>query len=246
MSISPTPEDRTPSATATPRRRSRRFTQIAVATLGCAAVLSVAACGSSDDDSSTNAMEASAQFPPVDLSTIISQPASPKEKTEVLHLSSAEMIAATNSGQLGDDWLVPPTIKRMTDPGLEGAATFTFKIRDADKKIVGYGTEQEVWQLDEAGKPTYIWASPWALTFPGRGTLFLEQIEGGSKTPKTTKNADGSTTSRTTSGPLEGDLGRIVGGTGEFEGRTGTFYEEDTTNPKDSTVLVQLHLTYDD
>lgn len=242
--LEPVNEDR-------PRRRGRGRTHLRsaialVAVLGAAAVLSLSAYAWSDGGGK-GAHTPKVSHPPVDLSSVQGAPARPATRTEVFYTSSKpeDMIAATNSGQLPESWLVPQGIARFDDPGLKGGAAFMFKLRNAAGEAIGFGTEQETWVLDQSGAPTYVWTSPWVITLPGRGSLFIEQVEGGSPNPQRTTTPDGVTTSRTTSGPLSGDRGRIVGGTGEFSGRTGTFYELDITNTTDSVVTVELHLRYD-
>lgn len=156
------------------------------------------------------------------------RPATVKE--EVFHMHMDEIVMQTNWGNLGPAFRTPADVALLDDPALGGSAIFLFKLRDSSGNVVGYGSEQEVHQIDDKRNTKFVWATTWTLTLPGRGTLFLEQIESGAQMLDKIKFPEsgvwtGDISVQETVGPRADGRGRIVGGTGEFEGRAGSFVE---------------------
>ena len=96
------------------------------------------------------------------------------------------------------------------------------------------------------------WDTGWALAIAGRGMIFLEQIErSGGLGPRVIQPARASGKDwvgdwyiTTTVGPLPSGRGRIIGGTGEFAGISGSFVELDrlTRFSVDGNMEVALEL----
>jgi len=185
-----------------------------------------------------------------DLSSVLALPSPPKAREEVFYSHGGDgpegglgndIFAATTAGSPAI--LIPEDLASLDE--LPTGSMFMFKFRDSkDGPVTGYGVEQEMFVLNEAGE----WdggarPSDWIIHFPGRGALWLNANEGGGNIPDFTR-PDGSVVSHTTSGPLKNGRGVIVGGSGEFTNRTGTFYEYDIVEP-DGSFEVELHIVWD-
>ncbi|MGH7805345.1 MAG: hypothetical protein ACREQJ_13435 [Candidatus Binatia bacterium] len=131
----------------------------------------------------------------------------------------------------------PEGIPSLDDPNLASAFALIIKIRDAEDRVIGFGTELEV-ALPESrllfGRvmtDTY-----WTIVIPGRGTLFLHETEDNWNLvkdvylPMLTSGRDwsGEWINVNTIGPRDDWHGVVVGGTGEFAGKTGRFLEVGT------------------
>lgn len=152
----------------------------------------------------------------------------------------SDLFAATFGPGGPANW--PADLQSLT--GLPGAGMFPFLLRDASDKIIGFAVEMEMHPVAGGGNNTF--ASDWIVSIPGRGVLWLNSNDNtGSPTlPKFTR-PDGSSVVQSTTGPAKGgvandaeerafqNLGRgvIVGGSGEFAGRTGTWAEYDIKRP---------------
>lgn len=144
----------------------------------------------------------------------------------------ADTVAVTAGKFLGEGSRVPSGIQAFGEPAIEGGLADLQKIRNKTGEVVGFGIQMEVWTPDENGRPKPEFPTTWTLVLPGRGTLFLYEIEDPTKLFAKVTEAraapqpwTGRIDERTTTGPGPAGVGIIVGGTGEFEGRRGTFIE---------------------
>jgi|TARA_B100001964_G_C14094581_1_gene536401 hypothetical protein len=157
-------------------------------------------------------------------------------------------VAMANSGE----FIVPPTppgIPNFTEPAIQRGLAVLAKVRDGSGEVVGFASELEVFPDDGLERDDAAWDTHWTILLPGRGTVFLHQIE---CTPEsgpmimrpvmeTKKDWVGDVTFVTSVGPLANGRGRIAGGTGEFEEITGSFVEIARTTK--FTAAGEMHLT---
>ena len=162
----------------------------------------------------------------------------PEGKTlETFYLEvPGDLVAITHDGKKP----VPPypdDIPTFDDDSLRRGMALVATVRNADGDIVGFAVEQEEVTPDSSimqGRMRMY--TSWTLTLPGRGTVFLYEIEDGRNfareivIPALTGvrefHADGDPYYFvTTDGPNPDGTGQIVGGTGEFAGISGTFRE---------------------
>lgn len=145
-------------------------------------------------------------------------------------------ISVTHGGTVGLGTF-PPGIPPLSEPAIRNGLVIGLKFADADGNIIGFGSELEVFPEGQspAVEQEVCWQTGWAVVVPGRGMIFLDQIEhsGGlgpqviQKTKQSGEDWVGDWWITTTVGPLENGRGRIVGGTGEFADIRGEFVEID-------------------
>ena len=87
-----------------------------------------------------------------------------------------DVIAITYNGS-GFIAAVPPGILKLDDPGLENTVGILAKFRDKDGKIIGFGTQLELPTDTPDGDAGIERATDWILVLPGRGKLYLSEIE---------------------------------------------------------------------
>jgi len=165
-------------------------------------------------------------------------------------------IAATHNGQQPLA-AFPPGIGTLAEPALERSLAFLMKLSDASGRVVGFASELEVMSPDSSlvsGK--MVLATDWTLVLPGRGSIFLAQVEDASDFIKrvalpviaSRKDWEGDWKVVSTIGPRADGRGVIVGGSGEFEGVTGSFVEREHltkfTTDMQMTLTVELQLAY--
>jgi len=124
-------------------------------------------------------------------------------------------------------------------------------------EIVAFGTELEIAHPGSSfllGK--IMTHTLWSIVVPGRGALHLYQTENNWRLFKQVmlpmllsgKAFDGQFSGVNTLGPLDGYRGRVVGGTGDFAGITGSFIEIGTLRhltPEGSMEgLMELRVNY--
>ncbi len=133
--------------------------------------------------------------------------------------------------ELPADRLLPAQDVEFGAPGDRDVRAELFRIRDAEDRIVGLAGKL-------SGDPgTGVSVSDWTLAISGRGGLFLTQVNEHSLVLESTRIADsppglemhdgrglGSATTHPASGG-DSNGGRVLGGTGEFTGLTGTYDE---------------------
>lgn len=154
-----------------------------------------------------------------------------KEETFFTRLP-ADTVAVTAGKYLAPGTRVPADIQPFSEATIEGGLADLQKIRNKAGEVVGFGIQLETWEPDATGKPKPEFETTWTVVLPGRGTLFLYQTENPAILFSKVGEAraapqpwHGAIDERTTTGPGPGGVGIIVGGTGEFEGQTGTFIE---------------------
>ncbi|WP_374595352.1 hypothetical protein [Sphingosinicella sp.] len=128
----------------------------------------------------------------------------------------------------------PEGIAALAEPSLDNTLALICKLADAGGKVVGFASELEIFPADPSAVDT-SWPTAWTLAIPGRGMIYLHQIERSGRlvtdivgpTMATGKPWSGDWTVTTTVGPLPSGRGRIVGGSGEFADIAGSFVEVD-------------------
>ena len=161
----------------------------------------------------------------------------PGEKVLSFHANMARHAISITHGGIVGMGTFPPGIPPLSEPALRNGLILDLKFADADGNVVGFGSELEYFPEGHspAVEQDVRWQTGWAVVVPGRGMIFLEQIEhsGGlgpnviQKTRETGKDWVGDWWITTTVGPLENGRGRIVGGAGEFANIRGEFVEID-------------------
>ena len=163
-----------------------------------------------------------------------------------------QAIALTHSGHVGLGFF-PAGIPKFTEPGISRGLIANLKLADESGNVVGFASELELFpEASPAEVDDVRWETGWALALAGRGMIFLEQIEhSGGLGPRVIQPARASGKDwvgdwyiTTTVGPLSSGRGRIIGGTGEFSGITGSFVELDrlTRFSVDGNMEVALEL----
>jgi len=164
-------------------------------------------------------------------------------------------IFAGVTGSLG---IFPADIQPMT--GLPTGFAGLFVLRDASDTPVGFGTEMEMQPPPGTSPGRNTHASDWIASIPGRGVLFLNSNDNtGDPNLPTVTRPDGSVAFDVSTGPAPGKgrgaydgHGVIVGGSGEFAHRTGTWDEIDVHKPgypalgtTGTTFEFELHIHWD-
>ncbi len=212
-------------------------------------------------------------------SSVLALPSPPKTKEEVFYSHGTPVGATSvatvapavfgagsdifaGTGGTGGFPPFPADLQPLT--GLPaGAGMFLFRLRDANDNPIGFGVEQEMHPA--AGAPNNTFASDWIVSIPGRGVLWLNSNDntGSPDLPSFTR-PDGSTVIQSTTGPakapgsaatgeakafMNAGRGVIVGGSGEFANRTGTWAEYDIHKPgypaNLGTFEFEMHVFWD-
>jgi hypothetical protein len=162
-------------------------------------------------------------------------------------LGEGSDIFAVSTGGPGPSF--PADLQKLT--GLPQAAMIPFLLRDANDKVIGFAVEMEM-RAVPGTTTNNTFASDWIVSIPGRGVLWLNSNDNtGSPDLPITTLPDGTTVTDTTTGPAPGGNGRgvIVGGSGEFANRTGTWDELDIKRPGYPTQLgtfeFEMHVYWD-
>lgn len=160
-------------------------------------------------------------------------------------------IAATHDGHPSKPVKVFPTgIGLLNDPNLRSGFVLLAKARNSAGEVVGFASEmEEVAPQSNIMQGRMQMLSTWTLELPGRGTIFMYETEDASEFAKKVivpaltlgRTWDQPWSFTTTTGPRPDGRGAIVGGTGEFDGITGSFVE--VTHLKRFTPDGQLQLT---
>jgi hypothetical protein len=127
----------------------------------------------------------------------------------------------------------PADIPRMSEPNLSNGIAILTKIRNATGEVVGFGAQLEVILEDSAASGSQLQATDWILVIPGRGTIYLSELERlgdfGRQVIQpvieTGQDWEGEFTRVASVGPRADGRGVITGGTFEFENLTGSFVE---------------------
>jgi hypothetical protein len=151
----------------------------------------------------------------------------------------------------------PAGMPLLGESSLESGLAIITKILDGDGRVIGFATELEtVSRQSSLLRGRIMTDTYWSLILPGRGSIHLYQTENNWKLVKTValpvmisgNTWSGSWTNVNTLGPLPGGRGRIVGGSGDFRGITGSFIEIGTLerySPQGDLVgRMELRLCY--
>jgi hypothetical protein len=152
---------------------------------------------------------------------------SPREASEELYWNGAVDTIAFTEGVGDFPNHTPPEIESLVGTELSYALVCVMKLRDMSGHIVGFGSELEI-----RPDPT-VSRDPidcyYTIVLPGRGTFLLYQMKKNRKASYVSNKAvttDEKIELFPTCGPGEGgDRSVIIGGTGEFEGVTGSHYQ---------------------
>lgn len=153
---------------------------------------------------------------------------------ETYHCSWVPDNIVQTHGALGHIPFHPKDISVLSELAIKRGFVNLTRIRDGAGRVIGIGSQVETVILTKgAVTRTAIDAfTDWSLTFPGRGTLFLGQVEGGpdlaelqNEVAKTGQAWRGQREINHTLGPLSGSRGIIHGGTGAFADVVGAFRE---------------------
>lgn len=186
-----------------------------------------------------------------------SGPACPaREELFVSRMPDDMMVSIPNKFFTPDDE-IPKGVGMFTDPRIDGGLALIHKIRDAKGEVVGFGSQLETMHADEQGKLALDWETSWTVILPGRGNIFLHEVERPvalfnaiQRAKKEPQPWHGKIEHRTTAGPREDGRGVIVGGTGEFVNCTGSFIEvdlfdrTDPANPMGIGGSIELRLRF--
>jgi hypothetical protein len=138
--------------------------------------------------------------------------------------SPRDILAMTHADQFPNEKF-PPGIPSFVGTPIDNQLAMMATVRDENGRIVGVLSELEVFGRDgETDFDVYL-----SLVVPGRGALFVGQVKSfimpDVEEPYRIAAEQGEWNGRVeishTSGPLPGRYGRILTGTGEFEGATG-------------------------
>lgn len=182
--------------------------------------------------------------------------ATPAGRTVSFHLRGPEDIIAVTHGKQVGIGAFPPGIPTLEGTELADTLLLIARLRDESGEIVGITSELEHFPdlPIEVGKP---WDTYWTVVVPERGTLYgyhrerlsQEVYEVFASTRREGAEWRGRIEERQTVGPLPGNRGLVVGGTGEFEGASGWFVEigelrgVTADGMLHATVELRFHLT---
>lgn len=151
----------------------------------------------------------------------------------------------------------PEGIKSLHNTDLANTLALTSRLRNNDGKLVGLASELEDFSVALQNDGKQIWDTYWTLMIVGRGTIFLYEKESLGpevaavffNTPLGDKDWEGHLTLPSNMGPHASGHGIIVGGTGEFANRSGTFEEIGTllkfTTSSEITASLELRIHFD-
>ena len=146
------------------------------------------------------------------------------------------LVAATHGGAFPFKPF-PAGMPLLDDPHLKSGFAIITKILDSDGEVIGFATELETASPESSLlRGRLMTDTYWSLAIPGRGSVHLYQTENNWRLVKSValpaalsgKGWSGHWTNVNTLGPLPNGRGVIIGGSGAFEGITGTFIEVGT------------------
>lgn len=151
----------------------------------------------------------------------------------------------------------PGGIKSLADTPIANTLALVSRVRDREGNLVGLASELEYFEQKPKSDGLQVWDTYWTLMIAGRGTLYLYEKE--SLGPEVadiffstkSKNSPwiGSLTWASNVGPHPSGHGVIVGGTGDFLGKVGTYEEIGTllkfTSDGEITADIEIRLHFD-
>ncbi len=143
-----------------------------------------------------------------------------------------DVIAISHRGDLPIA-AVPPDIAKLEEANLENGVAILTKVRDAAGEIIGFGAQLEVVLEGNAPNGDQIQATNWILVIPGRGTVYLSELEAigdfGTKILRPViesgQDWEGEFMRIASAGPRADGRGEISAGTFEFAEMKGSFVE---------------------
>jgi hypothetical protein len=189
------------------------------------------------------------------LAITIATPITAKEKPrkEIFYMEMpVDAIAMTHHGKhiLPSG---PPGIAHLTEPAIQNSLILMAKLRNETGEIVGTASESE-W-FPNPQDMTQPWHASWTIMLPGRGHIVgfeLEKVSPKAKpifdTVAAGQEWTGDHYEQVAVGPLKSGDGVILGGSGEFEGATGTMSEWARLTRMTATGVmygrIELHVTW--
>ena len=176
----------------------------------------------------------------------------PGEKTLSFFLDTTlDTVAITNNGM---NLLAPfpAGIPLFDEPNIQPGLAILAKIRNESGEVIGFASELEDFPPEGPTPEGELrWKTAWTLVIPGRGSIFLDQIEDVRElltlvvfpTLATGIPFEGEYTAIPTDGPRFDGRGVIVGGTGDFKRLRGSFVEIATVTRFDPMSVPDLELT---
>ncbi|MBL4617185.1 MAG: hypothetical protein JKY46_05775 [Robiginitomaculum sp.] len=188
------------------------------------------------------------------LGVIVVEIAHAKEPTvEYFTNIPADVISLTH-GFANGIGLIPDNVKDLTNSPISNMLGLIVRIRDKDGNLVGLANELEAFPDDKGFRPEISWKTDWTIR-TAHGSLYMYQTE---QVPAAHfpafeavaegKDWSGSLPAQVTTGPHSTRRGIVVGGTGVYQGVSGTFVESVelqglTTAGKISGILsLQIYL----
>jgi len=183
----------------------------------------------------------------------------PGERTLSFFLDTTlDTVAISNSGM---NLLAPfpAGIPTFDEPNIQDGLAILGKIRDEHGEVVGFASELEDFPPGGPSPEGELrWKTSWTLVIPGRGSIFLYQIEDIRElltmvvlpTLATGIPFEGDYQAIPTDGPRRDGRGVIIGGTGEFARLRGSFVElarvtrYDPMSSPDLELTLELRLFY--
>ena len=183
----------------------------------------------------------------------------PGEKTLSFYLDTTlDTVAIANNGM---NLLAPfpAGIPLFSEPNIQPGLAILAKIRDEGGQVIGFASELEDFPPEGPSPAGELrWKTAWTLVIPGRGSIFLSEIEDVRElltlvvwpTLATGIPFEGEYTAISTDGPRWDGRGVIVGGTGDYQWLRGSFVEIagvtrfDPTSTPDLELTLELRLFY--
>ena len=176
----------------------------------------------------------------------------PGEKTLSFFLDTTlDTVAITNNGM---NLLAPfPNgIPLFDEPNIQPGLAILAKIRNEQGEVIGFASELEDFPPEGPSPAGELrWKTAWTLVIPGRGSIFLSQIEDVrdllTLVVWPTLNSgipfEGLYTAIHTDGPRRDGRGIIMGGTGDYARLRGSFVEIAQVTGFDPFSTPDLELT---
>jgi len=158
-------------------------------------------------------------------------PATPTDFIEFAIHIPQDVISLTHGFPNGSA-RVPETITSLENSSLGNMLAVSARVRDKDGNFVGMASQLELFPDVSGPRPGMSWKADWTITTP-QGTLYIYHDERVAmehmpafRHVATGENWEGSIAANTSFGPHPSGRGIVVGGTGIYAGRTGTFIEK--------------------